>query len=291
MKANKTRGLAVITGCDSGLGAALVRLYLDAGYEVIAGYLGPLPAGSDALTPLPLDLRSAPSIAAFADAVAARCAAGTRLAAAIMNAGIVAAGPVECVPLEAVREVFEVNFFGTYRLTQRLIGELIRARGRIAIVGSLAGRIALPFFSPYVSSKFALEGFADSLRREMRPFGVPVVLFEHGAVATPIWNASWARIRETCLPAISERYRAVFEKTAAGFIAGGNAGMPAEKAAKRTFRLFMRARPRARYLVSKSVLLNKLEIILPTAVMDVLIGRLFGMSALVRPKPERRENP
>jgi NAD(P)-dependent dehydrogenase (short-subunit alcohol dehydrogenase family) len=286
MKETNERRLAVITGCDSGIGAALCRLYIDAGYDVIAGCFGALPEKAYRFTPLPLDLRSEYSITEFASAAAALCESGERISVLVHNAGTVAAGPVECVPLEALRDVFEVNFFGAYSLTQKLVSTLIRDRGGIAIVGSLAGRIALPLFSPYASSKFALEGFADSLRREMRPFGVRVVLFEPAAVATPIWDSSWQRIRDTCLPAIGPRYRAVFEKIAGRFIAGGNAGMSADKAARQIFRRISRKRPRARYLISKTVFVNKLETLLPDAVMDRLIALAFGTERLADTREE-----
>jgi NAD(P)-dependent dehydrogenase (short-subunit alcohol dehydrogenase family) len=241
-----------------------------------------LPEARYRFTPLSLDLRDEGSIAAFASAVIALCASGERLVTLVHNAGIVAAGPVECVPLESLREVFEVNFFGVYSLSQKLVSTLIRDRGKIAIVGSLAGRIALPFFSPYVSSKFALEGFADSLRREMLPFGVRVSLFEPAAVATPIWNASWESIRSGCLPRIGRD------------IAPCSRGWPAASSRAETpecplngprgkFSLAFPGNAPGEILVSKSVFVNKLEMALPDSVMDRLIALAFGTGRLADP--------
>lgn len=273
--------LVVITGCDSGIGAELCRQYLELGYTVAAGYLGQLPAPLSARhRTLPLDLRSQESIGSFALSVLSLLSTGAGLHAVISNAGVVVAGPVECIPVDAVRETFEVNFFGAYALVQRLIPSIIEARARIALVGSLAGLVAMPFFSPYVASKFALEGFADSLRRELNPFGVKTIVFEPAAVATPIWDGSWERIRERYLALVSERYRAVFEDIGGNFVRGGNAGLPTEVAVRDMIKAIGKRRPRARYLVSKSPLVSALEVILPDGVIDALIARACGMDRL-----------
>jgi NAD(P)-dependent dehydrogenase (short-subunit alcohol dehydrogenase family) len=273
--------LVVITGCDSGIGAELCRQYLECGYTVAAGYLGSLPAPLSARhRTLPLDLRSTESIGSFALSVLSLLSTGASLHAVISNAGVVVAGPIECIPVDAVRETFEVNFFGAYALIQRLIPSIIEARARIVLVGSLAGLVAMPFFSPYVASKFALEGFVDSLRRELNPFGVKTIVFEPAAVATPIWDGSWERIRERYLSLVSERYRAVFEDIGGNFVRGGNAGLPTEVAVRDMIKSIGKRRPRARYLVSKSPLVSALEVILPDRVIDALIARACGMDRL-----------
>jgi len=277
MKRKAMRPLVAITGCDSGIGEALCRQYIDAGYGVIAGYLDDrLAPDIISLRPVGLDLRVEDSIAAFASAVIAGVGEGFRLDTVIMNAGVVGAGPVENIPVEAVREVFEVNFFGSYSLIQKLIPAIIRDGSRVGLVGSFAGRIALPLFSPYVASKFALEGFADSLRRELMPFGVKTVIFEPAAVATPIWTNGWDGIVKRYMGIVSERYRETFEKAGATFVAGGNAGLPAADAAKIIRRRLSAPFPRARYIVSRTPLLNKIECALPAFVLDRAIARLIG---------------
>lgn len=281
MERKAANSLIVITGCDTGIGAALCRIYLMEGFTVVAGYFGTPPEPASALhQPLSLDLRSEISVSVFASGVLSKISQGYELYAIIHNAGMVAAAPMECIPLEAVREVFEVNFFGAYSLTQKLISSVIRDRGRIALVGSLAGRIALPFFSPYVASKFAMEGWADSLRREMAPFGINTILFEPGAVATPIWNNSWKRICSTYLPLVFNRYNPVFEQAGARFVAGGNAGMSVEKAARKMYAVISSNRPRARYIISNGVWLNYLELMLPTRLLDRLIAIFLGTDKL-----------
>ena len=119
-----------------------------------------------------MDLRVPADVEAFIAFVKGLCASGHSLAAVVDNAGVALGGPVEDLPMSLFREVFEINFFGAVRIAQAFIPELVASRGRIVVIGSMAGRVALPFLSPYASSKFALEGFCDSLRRELNPFGV-----------------------------------------------------------------------------------------------------------------------
>lgn len=273
--------LVVITGTDTGIGRSLAGLFASKGFSVAASWLNTPPGG--VFFHKKADLRSEADIAAFAEEVKQFCAEGFRLRALIENAGMVLSAPVENMPLPALREVFEVNFFSVYSLAQKLIPLCIRDRSALFIVGSLAGRIGLPFFSPYVSSKFAVEGLVESLRREMRPFGVRTVLFEPGAVATPIWNNSWSRIRQELFPSISPKYREVFETAGNRFVSGGNAGMPSEKAAEFIYEVFLKKKPRARYLLSKKPWFDRLETLIPTGLMDALISKLFRMDRL---KPE-----
>ena len=287
MKRNPMRPLVAITGCDSGIGEALCRQYIDAGYGVIEGYLDDRRAPDIiSLRPVALDLRVEDSIAAFASAVIAGIGEGFKLDSVILNAGVVAAGPVENIPVEAVREVFEVNFFGSYSLIQKLIPAIIRDKSRIGIVGSFAGRIALPLFSSYVSSKFALEGFTDSLRRELMPFGVRTVMFEPAAVATPIWSNGWDGVVNRFMGLVGERYKETFEKAGATFVAGGNAGLPAVDAARIIRRRLSSVCPRARYLVSRTPILNAIECALPAFILDRAIARLIGTAGFKTDLPD-----
>jgi NAD(P)-dependent dehydrogenase (short-subunit alcohol dehydrogenase family) len=273
--------VVVITGCDTGIGEALCRRYLEAGYIVVAGYLGKPPAPLEEWHLVHhLDMRNESVIGEFAAAVKECVSKGNRLAAVVQNAGMVSAAPVECLPLSALREVFEVNYFGLYSLTQKLIPNLLADKGRLAIIGSMAGRLGMPFFSPYVSSKHAVEGLAETLRRELGPFGVKVILFEPAAVVTPIWDNSWARIKKDLLPLVSDRYKDVFVKMGNQFVANGNAGMAVEEAVGQIIRALQASRPRARYIISRSLWLSRLETVLPPSLMDRLIAKAFGTGAL-----------
>jgi short-subunit dehydrogenase len=121
--------------------------------------------------------------------------------ALVNNAGYGQRGPVERVPVDAIRQNYETNVFSLVALTQ-LVAPLMRmqGRGRIVNIGSVAGRIARPMSSIYDSTKHALEGLTDGLRGELKPFGVQVVLVRPGFIQTEfgqVANAGWAEIRES----------------------------------------------------------------------------------------------
>ena len=106
----------------------------------------------------------------------------------INNAGVAVAGPVELVEPGEWQEQFAVNFFGLICLVQAMLPHMRNAKGKIINISSISGLVAAPYLGPYAASKFALEAVSDSLRREIRQFGIPVVLVEPGPVQTPIWD-------------------------------------------------------------------------------------------------------
>jgi short-subunit dehydrogenase len=227
-----------------------------------------------------LDLRNEPEIAEFANYVKDIVNKGFHLNTFFHNAGMVLAAPVENMPLESVREVFEVNYFGIYSLTQKLIPLILNQKSNIFINSSMAGRIGLPFFSPYVSSKFAIEGFSESLRREMKPFGVHTVLFEPGAVATPLWDNSWNAIKSRFLSLIDAKYKSVFETAGKQFVQSGNNGLSPEGAANIIYKAMLTKNPKPRYIISKALWMDIIELLIPTRIMDKLIAKMFHMEKL-----------
>lgn len=113
----------------------------------------------------------------------------------VNNAGYAEGGFVEEVPLEAWRKQFDTNFFGTVAVTRAVLPFMRQQRsGTIINVSSVSGLIGFPALGPYVSSKFALEGFSESLRLEMRPYGIHVVLVEPGSYKTAIWEKGMAKM-------------------------------------------------------------------------------------------------
>jgi NAD(P)-dependent dehydrogenase (short-subunit alcohol dehydrogenase family) len=267
------RELIAVTGCDSGIGRSLCGELSGRGYLVAASYLDadPFPGDRHILTRR-MDIRSERDIEGFARWVGGLSGRGSGLSALVHNAGVAMGGPVEDTPMAVYREVMEINFFGMVFLTRKLIPALVDSKGRIVIIGSLAGRIAMPFLSPYCASKFAVEGFADSLRREMLPLGVRTVLVEPAAVATPIWNRALEQQVE-----VSERYRLSVERFREDFIRGGNDGLDTGLAAGMIARIIVKKRPAARYIIAKNRLVPALELCIPDQVMDRLVMRLFGM--------------
>ena len=266
--------LAVITGCDSGLGKSLGEVMLNEGFAIVVSHLdqNPFPESSKTF-PCHLDLRNEDEIESFARFVRKYLQKGYQLEYLINNSGIALGGPIENLPLKVIREVFEVNFFGLISLTQKLIPDIIEAKGRIIIIGSMAGRIALPFLSPYVSTKFALEGFSDSLRRELNPFGVKTILFEPAGIATPIWN----KAKKQDISFADNKYKESLKIFENKFIDQGNYGMSPRIAAGQIFKIIQKENPKARYVISKSKLSSCLQLFLPDKLLDSIVAKLFSM--------------
>jgi NAD(P)-dependent dehydrogenase (short-subunit alcohol dehydrogenase family) len=136
-----------------------------------------------------LDLNDAASIEAAVATVLSRT--GGTLDAVVQNAGVSAAGAFEDLPGAEIRRVMEVNFFGVLELTRALL-PTFRAQGdgRILLVSSEAAFMGQPANSIYCASKWALEGWAESLAYDLEPFGIKVILIEPGPYRTQIWRST-----------------------------------------------------------------------------------------------------
>lgn len=187
----------LITGASSGIGEATVRRLVNAGANVAcaarrAERLNALcaeidPTGKQTLA-LAGDVTSEADRKRWVEATLARFG---RIDALVNNAGYGQRGPVEQVPLEAIRRNFETNVFALLGLTQ-LVAPVMRAQGsgRIVNIGSVAGRVARPMTSVYDATKHAVEAFTDGLRGELKPFGIDVVLVRPGFIMTEFVDAA-----------------------------------------------------------------------------------------------------
>ncbi len=107
----------------------------------------------------------------------------------INNAGYANGGFVEEIPVEEYRKQFETNLFGAISITQLVLPYMRKQKnGKIINISSISGQVGFPGLSPYVSSKYALEGWSESLRLEVKPFGIDVALVEPGSYNTNIWD-------------------------------------------------------------------------------------------------------
>jgi len=170
----------------------------------------------------------------------------------------------------------EVNLVGAVAVTQAFLPLLKAARGRIVNISSVAGRGALPFMGPYAASKFALEGASDSLRRELLPFGVRVIVVQPGSVQSRIWEKveRWdlSRYRGTPYERVLERFRDLALRS-------GQRGLPAERVAHAVAKALTARRPPLRILVVESALGYRLMELLPDRLMDWLIERVLWKKA------------
>ena len=211
------------------------------------------------------------------DAVRQATAAIERLDGLVDNAGIAIASPLEFLPPDELTHQLDVNVVGQLRVLQAVLPALRRAQGRIVLVGSVAGRSALPFLGAYAMSKFALEAMADSLRIELQPWGLHVALIEPATIATPMWSKPQRSVEE--LPGeAAELYGARLQQF--GRLAAERStasAVPTGAVAKAIEHALTSARPRTRYLIGPDAWRRAAVQLLPDRARDRVLTRfLFG---------------
>ena len=210
---------------------------------------------------------------------------GRRLVGVVNSAGIAVAGPLELLPDEELRRQFDVNVFGLMSVTRQLIGRLRESGGRIVQLGSVGGRLAVPFNGAYSGSKFAVRALSDALRVELAPHGIHVALVEPGPIATSIWQTSVARARrllERLGPRADELYgeqiARVFEATAAT----ERSAIGADHVANVVTHAILHPRPKAQYLVGKAAWMQAAVSELPAPLRDRVLRSVFRFATRPR---------
>ena len=187
----------LITGASTGIGKACALELDRRKFQVFAGVRTEAAGerlrknASPLLTPVMIDVTDSASISAAAAKIKEQTGE-QGLAGLVNNAGIGVSGPLELVPIEELRRQFEVNVIGQVAVMQAFLPLLRIAKGRIVNIGSVNGALAPPYLGPYSASKFAMEAITDALRIELRTWGIRVSIVEPGAIATPIWEKSFA---------------------------------------------------------------------------------------------------
>jgi len=271
-------GTVLITGASTGIGEASAHHLKELGFDAV----GAVRRDEDAerlraagLRTVKLDVTDSDSIAA------ARAELGDApLAGLVNNAGIAVAAPIEFIPLEQLRHQLEINLVGQVAVTQRFLPALRAERGRIVNVSSIGGRVALPLVGAYNMSKFGLEGMSDSLRRELRPHGVDVIVIEPGGVKTPIWqkgNQLAADLQADMPPDAQRLYGRMIEALRKQTVKIQNErGIDAREVAEAIGTALTATRPRARYLVGRDAKLRaRAAAVLPDRVMDRLVATVM----------------
>ena len=175
----KEPGTVWVTGASSGLGLHTALALRDAGWNVIAGARSFERAGKkDGMHILPLDVTDEASVKAFCDQ-ATEIAPGVD--AVVQCAGMLVLGSCEETSVEEYMRVMNTNFLGMVRVNQQVL-PIMRAQksGKIVLYSSINGLLGIPFQNAYTASKHAIEGYAEGLQMEVRPFGIQVTLIEPG---------------------------------------------------------------------------------------------------------------
>ena len=200
-----------------------------------------------------------------------------RIDVLVNNAGYGSYGAVEDVPIEEARRQFDVNVFGLARLTQLVLPHMrAHESGRIINISSIGGKFYEPFGAWYHATKFAVEGFSDSLRLEVKPFGVDVVLIEPGPIITE-WNEI---ARDSLLERSGDtaygRYAKRAHRVLTEFDKPGRASRP-EAVARKIRKAATTRRPAARYPVGRGArIITSSRDHLPDRVFDQVVGRMYG---------------
>ena len=273
-----TQQLAVVTGASTGIGAATARELARQGFHVLAGVRRDRDADAirgPGLEPLIIDITNPQHIQTLAARVRGD-SQGRAIRALINNAGVQANVPIEAFAMEEWRRLFEVNLFGHVAVTQALLPELIRSKGRVINISSVGGKVAMGAYGPYAATKFALEAVSDSLRRELSTVGVGVVVVEPGAVRTEMLDRAIATADElmsAMTPEQNQRYGGLVHAVNAQAVSSTKAGLPAEAAAKVIAKAVTARRPRTRYTVGRdAALITRLARFLPDRTLDRVIA-------------------
>jgi NAD(P)-dependent dehydrogenase (short-subunit alcohol dehydrogenase family) len=269
----------LISGASTGIGRATAVRLAGAGWDVFAGVRkaedGEAVRGEspDRIQPVILDVTDAATIEAAAATV--REAVGDRgLAGLVNNAGITVQGPLEFLRIEDLRRQLEVNVVGQVAVTQAVMPDIRKATGRIVNMSSVGGRVAHPFLGPYNASKFAIEAITDSMRKELRPWGIHVIVVEPGSMATEIWDKGARGVQEQ-RDRLGERgrefYGEVLEKFREVAVKTGERGKPPDAVAKVVEKALTAKRPRTRYLVGPDAMAQvALSTVLPDRAFDAV---------------------
>ncbi|MDJ0286752.1 oxidoreductase [Bacillus altitudinis] len=276
---NKT---AIVTGANSGFGKLITLRLAQQGYTVIAGVRQETNAKklaeevknaalSESIHIEALDVTDTQSIQAFQK----RLNAYAPIHLLVNNAGTAYAGFAEEVPVDQYREQFEVNVFGVMEMTQAVL-PLMTSGAKILNMSSISGLMGMPALSPYVSSKFALEGYTESLRIELAAFGIQAALIEPGSFQTNIWNTSMNE--QMTPPAAGSKYTTIYENMMAYIEAQkNNYGDPGEVAELVVSLAEKKRLKKLRYLVGKGVRLSFIaKQLLPWNVWENIILRTLS---------------
>lgn len=273
----------LITGTSSGIGKATMEAAAAAGYHVIAGDRS-VEAGSPidetgSVSQIHLDITSQEDITAAVRQVGDHV--GDRGLDGLANvAGIGIPGPLETMPMEDLRASLDVDFFGQLALTQPLIPLIRQAEGRIVFVGSIADRTSLPFFGALAAAKAAIASAASTLRQELAPWGIEVVLVEPGFISTGADQATKKRIDALIgnfSPEASALYGQMFKTATDRGFKTQTSGSPPEGVAEVIVRAFQASKPKARYLTGSHAHEIAASALLPQKAQDALHRRAFNL--------------
>ena len=282
----------MVTGASTGIGAATARELARRGFHVLAGVRRGIDADrlrATNLEPVMLDITNEAEVAALVKHLTDD-PERRPLRALINNAGIGVNAPVEALSLSEWRRLFDVNLFGHIAMIQALLPALIESLGAVVNISSVGGKVAMATYGPYAGSKFALEAVSDSLRREVEPLGVKVIVVEPGAVTTDMLGGvavTGERIARGMTTAQRGRYAALMHAVISQAQAAFPKGVAAEQVGRVIADAITSKQPHTRYTVGRdAAMIVRLARFLPDRMLDALLAhslKAHAPKALPRP--------
>ena len=275
----------VVTGVSTGIGWGILKVLIGQGYRVFGSVRKEQDAErltrefGEAFVPLLFDITDEAGVQAASQQVREQLN-GETLFGLVNNAGVAVPAPLMHQPIEDFRKQMEINLIGQLIVTQAFLPLLGTDRslkgnpGRIINMSSVSGRRGYPFLGAYAASKFALEGFSESLRRELMLYGIDVIIVGPGSVATPIWDkAENLDISIYSNTEYAEAIRRIYKY----MIEDGRNGYPPEKVGEVVLHALTTPKPRVRYaVVPGNPIRQFIQRLLPSRVIDRIIARNLG---------------
>lgn len=287
MSAGELDRAVLVTGASTGIGRAAVAKAVREGAHVFANVRKQADAESlraefgEAVTPVLFDVADEAGVRAGAETVA-KALGDRRLFGLVNNAGIAVPGPLLHLSADDLKRQFEINLFGVHRVTQAfapLLGadpERKGKPGRIVMMSSVGGQNGSPFVGPYAASKFALEGYSQSLRRELMLFGIDVIVIGPGAIATPIWDKAE---QEDMRRFANTPYANAIERVIAYMLRQGREGLPASDVGDLIWRVLTMEKPKTRYAILRRPFMDRtLPRLLNPRTVDRIIAKRLGLT-------------
>jgi NAD(P)-dependent dehydrogenase (short-subunit alcohol dehydrogenase family) len=274
----------LITGCSTGLGFAAARAFAERGYRVIATVRSEADGGrveaecKGSIQAVLCDVTVKEQVAELPGAVRRITGDGV-LDGLINNAGIMLApSPVEFLKMEDIRAQFDVNVFGMMAVTIALLpllgtNPVRRPAGRIINISSIEGKVPSPFISTYAATKHAIEGFSSSLRRELRLFGIKVIIVAPGGIQSEMFRKHSLSVD----PLVGTAYEGPFRKLNSLVKQMEKESATAEEVARFLIPVFEARTPKARYAHSRAFMDGPWTILIPDLWWDAILGRLLEL--------------
>ena len=268
----------LITGCSSGIGYHAAKRLAQEGFCVIASARKQEDVErlrGEGLTALRLDLASHDSILAAVAQVTTLC--GGRLYGLFNNGAYGQPGALEDLPTEALRAQFESNFFGWHELTRQILPLMLpHGEGRIIQNSSVLGLVAMKFRGAYNASKFAIEGYTDTLRLELRGTGIQISLIEPGPIESHFRANALAALQQH-IDLVHSRHAEIYQQTLSRLsrvVPGNRFTLPPEACIPPLLHALNARRPKIRYQVTTPCkILALIRGWLPARWLDALVAK------------------